>query len=32
LEGEELVEALEELTVDVQSEDGETVRIFCEQR
>ena len=29
LEGEELVEALEELTVDVTS-DGESVRIFCE--
>ena len=29
LEGEELIEALEELTVDMESE-GESVRIFCE--
>ncbi len=30
LEGDELVEALRELTVDVDSSDGDTVRIFCE--
>ena len=30
LDGEELVEALRELNVDVNSADGDTVRIFCE--
>jgi hypothetical protein len=30
LEGEELVEALRDLTVDVDSSGGDTVRIFCE--
>jgi len=30
LEGEELVDALRELKVDVDSADGDTVRIFCE--
>ena len=30
LEGEELVEALRDLTVDVDSSEGDTVRIFCE--
>lgn len=30
LEGDELYESLRELQVDVDSEDGETVRIFCE--
>ena len=30
LEGEELVEALRELKVDVDSSDGDTVRVFCE--
>ena len=30
LEGEELVDALRELTVDVDSSDGDTVRVFCE--
>jgi hypothetical protein len=30
LEGEELVEALKELTVDVDSADGDKVRVFCE--
>ena len=30
LDGEELVEALRELNVDVDSSDGDTVRIFCE--
>jgi len=30
LHGEELMEALRELKVDVDSGDGETVRIFCE--
>ncbi len=30
LDGEELVEALRELNVDVDSADGDTVRIFCE--
>ncbi|MBD3236319.1 MAG: hypothetical protein GF330_06435 [Candidatus Eisenbacteria bacterium] len=30
LEGEELLQALRELTVDVDSSDGDTVRIFCE--
>ena len=29
-EGEELLEALRELTVDVNSKDGERVRIYCE--
>jgi hypothetical protein len=30
LEGEELIEALRDLSVDVDSADGDTVRIFCE--
>lgn len=30
LDGEELVEALRELNVDVDSKDGDTVRVFCE--
>ena len=30
LHGEELIEALRELNVDVDSADGDTVRIFCE--
>lgn len=30
LDGEELVEALRELNVDVDSSDGDTVRVFCE--
>lgn len=30
LDGEELMEALRDLKVDVDSEEGETVRIFCE--
>ena len=30
LKGDELLEALRELTVDVKSGDGDTVRIFCE--
>jgi len=30
LEGEKLVAALRELTVDVDSADGDTVRVFCE--
>lgn len=30
LDGEELVEALRELQVEVDSEDGDVVRIFCE--
>jgi hypothetical protein len=30
LDGEELVEALRELQVDVESSDGEKVRVFCE--
>jgi len=30
LEGEELADALRELTVDVDSADGDTVRVFCE--
>jgi hypothetical protein len=30
LEGDELTEALRELAVDVDSSDGDTVRIFCE--
>jgi len=30
LEGEDLVQALRELTVNVDSADGDTVRIFCE--
>ncbi len=30
LQGDELLKALEELTVDVDSSDGDTVRIFCE--
>lgn len=30
LEGDELYQSLRELQVDVDSEDGETVRIFCE--
>lgn len=30
LEGEELVDALRELKVDVDSADGDTVRVFCE--
>lgn len=30
LEGEELIDALRELKVDVDSADGDTVRVFCE--
>jgi hypothetical protein len=30
LDGEELTEALRELNVDVDSADGDTVRVFCE--
>jgi hypothetical protein len=30
LEGEELIQAIRELTVDVNSGDGDTVRVFCE--
>ncbi len=30
LEGDELIEALRELTVDVDSSDGDKVRVFCE--
>jgi hypothetical protein len=30
LKGEELIEALRDLKVDVDSNDGDTVRIFCE--
>ncbi len=30
LDGEELMEALRELQVEVDSEDGDTVRVFCE--
>jgi len=30
LDGDELMDALRELTVDVDSEDGDTVRVFCE--
>ena len=30
LDSEELIDALRELTVDVDSADGDTVRIFCE--
>jgi len=30
LEGEELIEALRDLRIDVDSESGDTVRIFCE--
>ena len=30
LNGEELIEALRELNVDVDSADGDTVRVFCE--
>ena len=30
LEGEELIQAIKELTVDVNSGDGDTVRVFCE--
>jgi hypothetical protein len=30
MEGEELIEALRELTVDVDSADGDVVRVFCE--
>lgn len=30
LQGDELLKALEDLTVDVDSSDGDTVRIFCE--
>jgi hypothetical protein len=30
LEGDELVDALRELKVDVDSSDGDTVRVFCE--
>jgi hypothetical protein len=30
LQGEELIDALRELQVDVDSDDGEQVRIFCE--
>ena len=30
LQGDELLKALEELSVDVDSADGDTVRIFCE--
>ena len=30
LDGDELMEALRELKVDVDTEDGDTVRVFCE--
>jgi hypothetical protein len=30
MDSDELVKALAELTVDVESEDGDTVRVFCE--
>ncbi len=30
LNGDELVEALRDLTIDVESETGETVRIYCD--
>ncbi len=30
LQGDELLKALEELTVDVDSSNGDTVRVFCE--
>ncbi len=30
LNGEELIEALRDLNVDVDSKDGDTVRVFCE--
>ena len=30
LDGDELVQALRELTVDVHSDDGDRVRVFCE--
>ncbi len=30
LDGEELVEALRDLKVDVDSEDGDVIRVFCE--
>ena len=30
LESDDLIEALQELTVDVESAEGETVRVFCE--
>ena len=30
LEGDELVQAMRELTVDVESNDGDKVRVFCE--
>jgi hypothetical protein len=30
LQGDELIEALRELTVDVDSADGDTVRVYCE--
>jgi hypothetical protein len=30
LQGEELIEALRELNVDVDSANGDTVRVFCE--
>ncbi|MFH1842618.1 MAG: hypothetical protein ABIF77_05380 [bacterium] len=30
LDGDELIEALRDLKVDVDSEDGSTVRVFCE--
>jgi len=30
LDGEELIEALRDLHVEVESGDGETVRVFCE--
>lgn len=30
LDGEELMEALRELKVDVETEDGDVVRVFCE--
>ena len=30
LAGDELIEALQELTVDVDSHDGDTIKVFCE--
>jgi hypothetical protein len=30
LQGDELIEALRELTVDVESANGDTVRVYCE--
>jgi hypothetical protein len=30
LDGDELIEALRELQVEVDSEDGDTIRVFCE--